>query len=239
VPGSHNEADPSSALPASRRGQPPGAIPVLAPENSVMIFDRRLLHAQSPNWSQAERLVVFMGYGHRWLKARDAMHVEPAFQLTRCPIARQLLGYTTQNSGLYHGNGLDVPLRAWLRSNDCNRGLGFQLALADADGRGTGHQPMSALDGEVGHATFPRNPERLSWPIGELDAAKREVNDAQIYSDIHLDDCEVDPALYAANRLTPEQLKQFDEQGTNENAIFALPFLDKNDDFAKTGSGQT
>lgn len=218
-------------------GQPPGAIPVLAPENSCMIFDRRLLHAQSPNWSQAERLVIFMGYGARWMKARDAMYVEPAMGLTKCPIARQILGYTTQNSGLYHGNGLDVPLRTWLRSHDCNNGLGFQLALADNDGRGTGHSPTSALDGEVGHATLPRNPERLGWPLGEIDmdawrhardvrlglespretpslsAAEVAANDAQIFADTGIDDSPIDPEMYAANRLTPAQRKQFDEQG--------------------------
>jgi ectoine hydroxylase len=156
VPGSHTQPHPHLPARGARGGdgglglgQPHGAIPVLAPANSVMIFDRRLLHAQSPNWSQAERLVVFVGYGYRWLKARDAMYVEPAFAAMRCPIARQLLGYTTQNSGLFHGNGLDMPLRAWLREHGCNEGLGFQLALANSDGRGTGHQPTSALDGEV------------------------------------------------------------------------------------------
>ena len=141
-------------LPKDGVGQPEGAIPVLVPANSCMIFDRRLWHAQSPNYSQAERLVLFMGYGARWLKARDAMYVEDAMAMTTCPLRRQMLGYTTQNSGLYHvravyflrvavrwqsrkaspsqGNGLDVPLRAWLRSHDCNEGLGFQLAVSAA-----------------------------------------------------------------------------------------------------------
>ena len=89
-------------LPKDGVGQPEGAIPVLVPANSCMIFDRRLWHAQSPNYSQAERLVLFMGYGARWLKARDAMYVEDAMAMTTCPLRRQMLGYTTQNSGLYH-----------------------------------------------------------------------------------------------------------------------------------------
>ena len=33
-------------------------------------------------------------------------------------------GVTTQNAGLYHGNGLDIPLRQWLRNHDINDGLG-------------------------------------------------------------------------------------------------------------------
>ena len=37
-----------------------GAIPVLVPANSCMIFDRRLWHAATPNWAQRERMVVFM-----------------------------------------------------------------------------------------------------------------------------------------------------------------------------------
>jgi ectoine hydroxylase-related dioxygenase (phytanoyl-CoA dioxygenase family) len=200
-----------------------------------MIFDRRLLHAQSPNYSQAERIVLFMGYGARWLKARDAMYVEPAMDCIRCPIARQMLGYTTQNSGLYHGNGLDVPLRLWLRNHDCNEGLGFQLAISDADHRGSGHQPTSALDGEVGHATFPRNPDRLAWPVGDFDIDKwrhardiklgltdhtpveplmsEDATDEEIFADCRIADCAIDPELYAANRLTDVERQQFDRDG--------------------------
>lgn len=222
VPGSMGQNGPGQLLPKSGVGQPEGAHPVLVPANSVMIFDRRLLHAQSPNYSQAERIVLFMGYGARWLKARDAMYVEPALERTRCPIARQMLGYTTQNSGLYHGNGLDVPLRAWLRSHDCNEGLGFQLAIADSDHRGSGHQPTSALDGEVGHATYPRNPDRLAWPIGDLDIDQWRLNrdvklglkdpapvqpavspdaaDEQIFADTRIADCAVDPELCLLRR---------------------------------------
>ena len=43
-------------------GQPEGAIPVLCPANSAMIFDRRLYHAAAPNWSQTLRKAYFVGY---------------------------------------------------------------------------------------------------------------------------------------------------------------------------------
>lgn len=33
------------------------------------------------------------------------MYVEDAMGAITCPIVRQMLGATTQNSGLYHGNG--------------------------------------------------------------------------------------------------------------------------------------
>ena len=122
VPGSiHTDlAKGATLFPADHTpglGQPPGAIPLLVPANSCMIFDRRLWHAATPNWSQHERTVVFMGYGCRWLTPRDAMYVEDAMEAVECPIVRQMLGATTQNAGLYHGNGLDIPLRQWLDVN--------------------------------------------------------------------------------------------------------------------------
>ena len=39
------------------------------------------------------------------------MYVEPALAQLSCPIARQLLGATTSNQGLYSGNRDDIPVR--------------------------------------------------------------------------------------------------------------------------------
>ena len=39
------------------------------------------------------------------------MYVEPALAQLTGPIARQLLGATTSNQGLYSGNRDDVPVR--------------------------------------------------------------------------------------------------------------------------------
>ena len=44
------------------RGQPQGAVPVLAPAGSCLLFDRRIYHAATPNWSSTDRSVIFMGY---------------------------------------------------------------------------------------------------------------------------------------------------------------------------------
>eukprot|EP01050_Picozoa_sp_SAG11_P014412 SAG11_NODE_1773_length_4272_cov_6.865085_2_plen_92_part_00 len=85
-----------------------------------------------------------MGYGYRWLKPRDAMYVEDAMALLRCPIQRQLLGATTQMSGLYHGNGLDLPLKQWLHTKGGTaalEGVGWQLpSLGTADRYERSHQ---------------------------------------------------------------------------------------------------
>ena len=45
------------------------------------------------------------------------MYVEPALAQLSCPIARQLLGATTSNQGLYSGNRDDVPVRLISREN--------------------------------------------------------------------------------------------------------------------------
>ena len=45
-------------------GQPEGAIPICCKENTCLIFDRRLWHTASPNWSEHNmRLACFAGYG--------------------------------------------------------------------------------------------------------------------------------------------------------------------------------
>ena len=76
--------------------QPVGAIPLLVPPNSCVLFDRRLLHASSPNWSDHERKVVFYGFGYRWLRSKDVMDVGGALRgsAAACPVVKQLLGWT-------------------------------------------------------------------------------------------------------------------------------------------------
>ena len=63
IPGTH-KLGADQPRPAAQNGesgtrQPVGAIPLLVPPNSCVLFDRRLLHASSPNWSEHERKVVF------------------------------------------------------------------------------------------------------------------------------------------------------------------------------------
>ena len=99
-PGTH-KLGADQPRPAAQNGesgtrQPVGAIPLLVPPNSCVLFDRRLLHASSPNWSDHERKVVFYGFGYRWLRSKDVMDVGGALRgsAAACPVVKQLLGWT-------------------------------------------------------------------------------------------------------------------------------------------------
>ncbi len=114
VPGSHlaDELERSE----NGSGQPRGAIPVLAKPGTAVLFDRRLWHSASPNWSDVTRKVLFYGYGYRWLRTKDDMTVRELWP--RCsPIVRQLLGDGVNANGYYTPTDADVPLRLWLREH--------------------------------------------------------------------------------------------------------------------------
>ena len=155
-------------------GQPAGAIPVRCPPGSALIFDRRLLHAATPNWASHERLLCILGWGPRWIRPVDGMFVETAMHAARCPIVRQLLGESTSAAGLYLPTAEDAPLRRWLVENSFeNRGgVGYDNLLADpravAAGwvdRGLvtpseGQKWRWQLDGDGPATTLPRHPQR-------------------------------------------------------------------------------
>ncbi|SDS64291.1 phytanoyl-CoA dioxygenase family protein [Microlunatus soli] len=110
IPGSHKNEDVT--IPDGD-GQPEGAVPVLAKPGMAVLFDRRLWHAASPNWSDITRKVLFYGYGHRWIKPKDEMTLSEYWDQSD-PIRKQLLGYATSANGCYTPTEDDVPLRAWL-----------------------------------------------------------------------------------------------------------------------------
>ena len=110
VPGSHTNEN--IEVPDGE-GQPEGAIPVLAKPGTAVIFDRRLWHAASPNWSDVTRKVLFYGYGHRWIRPKDEMTLSHLWDESQ-PIRRQLLGYGTSANSFYSPTPEDVPLREWL-----------------------------------------------------------------------------------------------------------------------------
>ena len=209
-------------------GQPEGAIPVLAEENSCLIFDRRCWHAASNNFSpENERLAAFVGYGFRWIRPRDGMYVEPALKQLTCPIARQLLGATTSNQGLYSGNRSDLPLRAWLHDHGIDDGLGYTLPQGPSPA-GLSVAPSGSLEGDVGHATFPRNPEQVHMPRGDLDGWRFEgrfpgnklsrvqsTEDARkdLYSELQLGKVEIDASQFLAHRLTDVERDHFERDG--------------------------
>lgn len=113
VPGSH-KAEAVSV--PDGQGQPEGAVPVLAKPGTAVIFDRRLWHAASPNWSDITRKVLFYGYGHRWIRPKDEMTLSDHWD-DADPIRKQLFGYGTSANGFYTPTPEDVPLRAWLEEH--------------------------------------------------------------------------------------------------------------------------
>lgn len=95
VPGSHKRnwlpgpPDPSVEWP-----EPEGATPLEVGAGDVALFDRRLWHTRTANYSDVTRKAVFFGYSYRWISIRDdvsGLHATPMFTgLNR--IQRQLLG---------------------------------------------------------------------------------------------------------------------------------------------------
>ena len=94
-----------------------GAVPVLAPAGSAVIFDRRLWHSGSSNYWTQPRQVLFFGYSFRWLRPRDNMTV--GHYLESCdPIRQQLLGVSRSGGhGYTSPTPEDVPLKDWLQEH--------------------------------------------------------------------------------------------------------------------------
>lgn len=113
VPGSHKA---ENLKVPNGQGQPDGAVPVLAKAGTAVIFDRRLWHAASPNWSDVTRKVLFYGYGLRWIRTKDEMTLSSLWADAN-PIRKQLMGYGTGANGFYSPTAEDVPLREWLRAH--------------------------------------------------------------------------------------------------------------------------
>ncbi len=114
VPGSH--LWDTLERPDGGEGQPKGAVPVLAKPGTVVLFDRRLWHAGTPNWSEVTRKVLFYGYGYRWIRTKDDMTVSSLWEQSD-PIRRQMLGWGVNCNGFYTPTDEDVPLRVWLREH--------------------------------------------------------------------------------------------------------------------------
>ncbi len=114
IPGSHLQD--SLERPADGMGQPQGAIPVCVEPGSAVIFDRRIWHTATPNWSNVTRKVLFYGYGYRWIRTKDNMTVQTLWE-SSSPIQRQLLGWGVNCNGFFSPTDEDVPLRVWLQEN--------------------------------------------------------------------------------------------------------------------------
>jgi hypothetical protein len=97
---------------------PDGAVEVTASPGDVVLFDRRLWHARSDNYSPHTRKAMFFGYTYRWVAIRDENDgIWSAGWAGRLsPVHRQLLGGLAGADG-DHAWGHDpsaTPLYGWL-----------------------------------------------------------------------------------------------------------------------------
>jgi ectoine hydroxylase len=80
---------------------PAGALQITANPGDLVVFDRRLWHARSDNYSPVTRVGVFFGYTYRWVAGRDDVAGLPATPEWESfsPVQRQLLGHAGDGSG--------------------------------------------------------------------------------------------------------------------------------------------
>jgi ectoine hydroxylase len=101
---------------------PDGAIEVTANPGDVVVFDRRLWHARSDNYSDITRKAMFFGYTLRWIAIRDEndgiWSADWADQIN--PVQRQLLGGIRPGDGDHHWGHYpqETPLYGWLKERD-------------------------------------------------------------------------------------------------------------------------
>ena len=81
--------------------QPEGAIQITADPGDLVVFDRRLWHARSDNYSPITRVGAFFGYTYRWVAGRDDVAGLPQRPEWAgfTPVQRQLLGGAGDGSG--------------------------------------------------------------------------------------------------------------------------------------------
>jgi ectoine hydroxylase len=98
---------------------PDGAIEVCAYPGDVVLFDRRLWHARSDNYSDITRKAMFFGYTLRWIAIRDENDgiwtSDWADQLS--PVQCQLLGGLKDTDGDHQWGHYpsSTPLYGWLK----------------------------------------------------------------------------------------------------------------------------
>jgi ectoine hydroxylase len=101
---------------------PEGAIEVCASPGDVVMFDRRLWHERTDNYSDITRKAMFFGYTYRWIAIRDENDglwtTDWADQLN--PVQRQLLGGLKGTDGdhMWGHYPETTPLHGWLRDHN-------------------------------------------------------------------------------------------------------------------------
>lgn len=117
VPGSHR----SAGRPAWNRATdlPFGMYELLVEAGSAVLFDNRLWHSTSPNYSNQPRKNLYLEYSQRSLRPFDYYFQDEATYAAADPVRKQLLGYDFTNIedgyvGYQEPHDRDTPLRAWL-----------------------------------------------------------------------------------------------------------------------------
>lgn len=123
IPGSHR----TNWIPGPPRRDvawpdPDGAVEVTASPGDVVLFDRRLWHARSDNYSSYTRKAIFFGYTFRWIAIRDQNEAIWSGDLASRlgPVQRQLLGGLPGTDG-DHARGhhpAATPLHGWLKEQN-------------------------------------------------------------------------------------------------------------------------
>ena len=96
--------------------QPQGAIEVCVNKGDVVVFDRRLYHGRSDNYSNIIRRCLFIGWTYRWIAPHEERIItqQHPWWNEMTPIQQQLLG-AGKDSLSYWGLGDTYPLREYLR----------------------------------------------------------------------------------------------------------------------------
>jgi hypothetical protein len=117
VPGSHRTA----GRPAWNRetDRPFGMYELLVKAGSAVLFDNRLWHSTSPNYSSIARKNLYLEYAQRWLRPFDYYFQDEAVYDAASPVLKQLLGYDFSDIedgyvGYQEPKGPDTPLKDWL-----------------------------------------------------------------------------------------------------------------------------
>jgi hypothetical protein len=101
---------------------PEGAIEVCANAGDVVVFDRRIWHARSDNYSDITRKAMFFGYTPRWIAIRDENDGIWSSELaeTMNPVQRQLLGGIRPGDGDHHWGHYpeETPLYGWIKERN-------------------------------------------------------------------------------------------------------------------------
>jgi ectoine hydroxylase len=106
LPGSHK----TNWLPGPPRRdvewpQPEGAIQITANPGDLVVFDRRLWHQRSDNYSEITRVGAFFGYTYRWVAGRD--------EVADLPNTPEWAGFTEVQKQLLGGVGDGTGDHAW------------------------------------------------------------------------------------------------------------------------------